>query len=108
LCPFELDELPTIRVHVVDNGLDSLSMSHMMPHQGMDDLQQNPAIHPELEMDPNGHPGMAQMSPPQPPSRKRKKVNADGQESGPAQPRRLRRSHEACARCRSKKIKVSG
>jgi len=78
----------------------------------MDDLSQNPSIHPELDnMDPNGHPGMAQMGPPpphHPPSRKRKKMNADGQEAAPAQPRRLRRSHEACARCRSKKIKVSG
>jgi hypothetical protein len=37
--------------------------------------------------------------------RKRRK-GPDGQHI-PAEPRRLRRSHEACARCRSKKIKVS-
>ncbi|KAL1745760.1 fungal-specific transcription factor domain-containing protein [Schizophyllum fasciatum] len=33
---------------------------------------------------------------------KRRRKNDD---EGPAEPRRLRRSHEACARCRSKKIK---
>ncbi|KAF8515390.1 fungal-specific transcription factor domain-containing protein [Hysterangium stoloniferum] len=39
------------------------------------------------------------------PTRKRKaKVDGDGETTGP-EPRRLRRSHEACARCRSKKIK---
>ncbi len=41
-------------------------------------------------------------------SRKRKKAVGDGEESMSAsEPRRLRRSHEACARCRSKKIKAS-
>ncbi|KAH8832511.1 hypothetical protein DL96DRAFT_1457837 [Flagelloscypha sp. PMI_526] len=37
-------------------------------------------------------------------SKKRKRSRKDDGE--PAEPRRLRRSHEACARCRSKKIKV--
>ena len=51
------------------------------------------------------------------PSRKRKKTDdaagASGEggtgnaSSGGGEPRRLRRSHEACARCRAKKIKVS-
>lgn len=56
-------------------------------------------------------PGQQEMMPPPstptpaPPSRKRKK-NENGEPSSPAEPRRLRRSHEACARCRSKKIKV--
>lgn len=103
--------VPVVAVLVVEHDTKR-EMSHMMSHQDMDGLPQNPSIHPELDnMDPNGHPGMAQMGPPpphHPPSRKRKKMNADGQEATPAQPRRLRRSHEACARCRSKKIKVSG
>ncbi|TFY56393.1 hypothetical protein EVG20_g8937, partial [Dentipellis fragilis] len=40
---------------------------------------------------------------------KRKKTDAGGshEPATPAEPRRLRRSHEACARCRSKKIKAS-
>ncbi|KAF9474668.1 hypothetical protein BDN70DRAFT_959558 [Pholiota conissans] len=40
---------------------------------------------------------------------KRRKRNEGGEEEGGAgsEPRRLRRSHEACARCRSKKIKAS-
>ncbi|KAJ7284836.1 hypothetical protein C8J57DRAFT_1709180 [Mycena rebaudengoi] len=37
------------------------------------------------------------------PTRKRKKNDEDG--GSPAEPRRLRRSHEACTRCRAKKIK---
>ena len=40
--------------------------------------------------------------------RKRKKSVAESPDaSGTSEPRRLRRSHEACARCRSKKIKAS-
>ncbi|KAJ1307347.1 hypothetical protein OPQ81_001453 [Rhizoctonia solani] len=38
------------------------------------------------------------------PQRKRKKIDDDKSQS-PAEPRRLRRLHEACARCRGKKIK---
>ena len=42
------------------------------------------------------------------PARKRKKgTGEDNEPPGPSEPRRLRRSHEACARCRSKKIKAS-
>ena len=50
------------------------------------------------------------------PSRKRKKTDdaasgegggGTGSGNGGGEPRRLRRSHEACARCRAKKIKVS-
>jgi hypothetical protein len=50
------------------------------------------------------------------PSRKRKKTDDAGASGeggtgsgsgGGGEPRRLRRSHEACARCRAKKIKVS-
>ncbi len=41
---------------------------------------------------------------------KRRRKNEGGNEEGPqgpSEPRRLRRSHEACARCRGKKIKAS-
>ncbi|KAJ6607367.1 fungal-specific transcription factor domain-containing protein [Mycena sp. CBHHK59/15] len=41
----------------------------------------------------------------QQPTRKRKKNGDD--EGSPSEPRRLRRSHEACTRCRAKKIKAS-
>ena len=48
------------------------------------------------------------------PTRKRKKTDDAGASGeggtgsgGGGEPRRLRRSHEACARCRAKKIKVS-
>ncbi|KAI5981958.1 fungal-specific transcription factor domain-containing protein [Pisolithus albus] len=45
-----------------------------------------------------------------PPTNKKRRRKTDGSENGissPSEPRRLRRSHEACARCRSKKIKAS-
>ncbi|KAH8994785.1 fungal-specific transcription factor domain-containing protein [Lactarius akahatsu] len=58
--------------------------------------QQQPHIDPQQPQ--------AQTQPPPPPGRKRKKAE-NGEPSTPAEPRRLRRSHEACARCRSKKIK---
>lgn len=69
---------------------------------------------PSLQIDPNQPPPMqppaaAQQQPQTPgPPRKRKKADPDsGEPPTPAEPRRLRRSHEACARCRSKKIKAS-
>lgn len=44
----------------------------------------------------------------QAPARKRKKNETNNDDAAtPSEPRRLRRSHEACARCRSKKIKAS-
>ncbi|KAF8573662.1 hypothetical protein K439DRAFT_1374718 [Ramaria rubella] len=50
-------------------------------------------------------PALADPTPPVLPSNGRKrKAKADGEE-GHSETRRLRRSHEACARCRSKKIK---
>ena len=68
----------------------------------MDVVQQQPQHVPQ--------PGQQEMMPPPTPTssgpaRKRKK-NDSGEPASPAEPRRLRRSHEACARCRSKKIKV--
>jgi len=38
---------------------------------------------------------------------KRRRKNAGDEDGGSSEPRRLRRSHEACARCRGKKIKAS-
>lgn len=44
----------------------------------------------------------------QPPPKRRRRADGAGEDGpAPAEPRRLRRSHEACARCRSKKIKAS-
>lgn len=68
--------------------------------------KQDPSLTPQslqsaLDMDPS----QSSQQPNTQPSRKRKKTDANGDE--PAEPRRLRRSHEACARCRSKKIKAS-
>ena len=69
--------------------------------------KQDPSLTPQslqsaLDMD-SSQPSQQQTSTQS--SRKRKKTDANGDE--PAEPRRLRRSHEACARCRSKKIKAS-
>ena len=70
--------------------------------------QQRAAQQQQMEQHPqspqNGHDGANSSAGP----RKRKKTAGDGDESMSAsEPRRLRRSHEACARCRSKKIKAS-
>ncbi|CAE6477666.1 unnamed protein product, partial [Rhizoctonia solani] len=56
--------------------------------------------HPHLHIQPQTP---SQPPQPQPQSRKRKKTDDDKQSS--SEPRRLRRLHEACARCRGKKIK---
>ncbi|CAL1715967.1 unnamed protein product [Somion occarium] len=54
---------------------------------------------------PQQQPPPAQQTPQSTSSRKRKKAENGDEAPHPAEPRRLRRSHEACARCRSKKIK---
>ncbi|KAI0703821.1 fungal-specific transcription factor domain-containing protein [Cytidiella melzeri] len=89
-------------------------MAHMIPqHQEMN-IQghpSHPTLQAALQIDPNHPPPphmQAQQGPAQSNTRKRKKVEGEnGEPSTPAEPRRLRRSHEACARCRSKKIKAS-
>ena len=48
-----------------------------------------------------------QQAPSQPPKKRRKPDSPQDDVTSPSEPRRLRRSHEACARCRSKKIKAS-
>lgn len=66
------------------------------------------AHHPDMSAVQGHPPSIGDATPPAPPAptRKRKaKADGDAEPSG-SEPRRLRRSHEACARCRSKKIKV--
>lgn len=66
------------------------------------------AQHPDMPAAQGAPPSLPEPTPPalSVPTRKRKaKTEGDGEATGP-EPRRLRRSHEACARCRSKKIKV--
>ncbi|KDR76395.1 hypothetical protein GALMADRAFT_481013 [Galerina marginata CBS 339.88] len=86
----------------------------MLPNQVN---QQNNIVPPSslqsaLQMDPNQHLQLQQQQqqqaqPPTPTAGKRRKRAEGNDEDAPAasEPRRLRRSHEACARCRSKKIK---
>jgi hypothetical protein len=87
-------------------------MAHYLPTHGDPNLPPH-TLQTALQMDPNHPPPPHMQGPPtQPPMisvpRKRKKVDPDsGEPAQPAEPRRLRRSHEACARCRSKKIKAS-
>ncbi|TBU27069.1 fungal-specific transcription factor domain-containing protein [Dichomitus squalens] len=89
-------------------------MTHLLPPHADLNLAHS-SLQTALQIDPNQQPPPTpqQQQHPQPPpqvpqsaSRKRRKVDQNGGESQqPAEPRRLRRSHEACARCRSKKIK---
>jgi hypothetical protein len=87
-------------------------MTHVLPPHPQLDIRSSEAQNPIQQMDQQQphidpqQPPQAQAQPPPPPGRKRKKAE-NGEPSTPAEPRRLRRSHEACARCRSKKIKVS-
>ena len=88
-------------------------MAHMLPPHPELNLAPS-SLQTALQMDQNQPPpGQQQPPPTQPPpqaapSRKRKKT--DNCEEAPhlgEELMRLRRSHEACARCRSKKIKAS-
>ncbi|KAH9943706.1 fungal-specific transcription factor domain-containing protein [Amylocystis lapponica] len=87
-------------------------MTHLLPPHADLNIAHS-SLQSALQIDPNQQqpPPPQQLAPPQqppaqPPSRKRRKADTNGDEAPhPAEPRRLRRSHEACARCRSKKIK---
>jgi hypothetical protein len=82
-------------------------MTHILPPHSELNLSHS-SLQTALQIDSNQQ--QQQQPPPATTSgngRKRKKATENGEESGPAEPRRLRRSHEACARCRSKKIKAS-
>lgn len=89
-------------------------MTHILPNHT--DLNLAPSsLQSALNMDPNHQPQNHQQQTAQTSAqsgssapRKRKKNDAGNDDaSSPSEPRRLRRSHEACARCRSKKIKAS-
>ncbi|RPD61002.1 hypothetical protein L226DRAFT_486060 [Lentinus tigrinus ALCF2SS1-7] len=88
-------------------------MTHLLPPHADLNLAHS-SLQTALQIDPNQQPPptpQPQQPPPTTPvsqqgSRKRRKVGENGEDAPhPAEPRRLRRSHEACARCRSKKIK---
>ncbi|OBZ78119.1 Regulatory protein CAT8 [Grifola frondosa] len=75
---------------------------HLPPHT--DITLSHSSLQSALQIDPNRLP----QPPAQASAKKRRKTDADRVEPPrPSEPRRLRRSHEACARCRSKKIKAS-
>ncbi|TEB09752.1 hypothetical protein FA13DRAFT_1058471 [Coprinellus micaceus] len=65
------------------------------------------ANQPHLQMQsPQPQPGPAPAVPTTSTGKRRRKGTDNGDDApAPSEPRRLRRSHEACARCRSKKIK---
>jgi hypothetical protein len=90
--------------------VEPIAMTHVLPPHPQLDIRSSEAQSSIQQMDqqPPIDAQQPQQSQPQPPpsqSRKRKKAE-NGEPTTPAEPRRLRRSHEACARCRSKKIKV--
>lgn len=81
------------------------TMTHVLPEHAMPPVDMDHSgIQPTFQME-------QQPTTPQPATSGKKRRKADGQADDaphtPAEPRRLRRSHEACARCRSKKIKAS-
>ena len=98
----------------------SSTMTHILPAHGEPNIGPHTSISSALEMDqtqasnsasptsPSVHPHDSDQAASASNGRKRKKQNGENDESpSMSEPRRLRRSHEACARCRSKKIKAS-
>ncbi|KAI0249882.1 hypothetical protein BJV78DRAFT_1323937 [Lactifluus subvellereus] len=89
-------------------GVEPIATTHVLPlHPQLD--TRSPAGQntiQKLDQQPHTDP-YPRSAPPQPPpqGRKRKKTESGEPSSTLTEPRRLRRSHEACARCRSKKIK---
>ncbi|KAF7424362.1 hypothetical protein PC9H_009669 [Pleurotus ostreatus] len=82
--------------------IDPQQQQQQVQQQNQQPQQQPPPQNPPSpQLDPQGSQQGQQQ-----PGRKRKK-NSSEEPHAPSEPRRLRRSHEACARCRSKKIKAS-
>lgn len=84
-----------------------LQLNQNTPQPLTSALSMDPSQH--LQLQPPQQPGQQQPSQPaQPSTKRRKRADGTGDDApAPSEPRRLRRSHEACARCRSKKIKAS-
>lgn len=92
----------------------SQAMTHILPPHAEVPVVQHSSISSALEMEQQQqqHPSPTSPQEAMPPasgsSGKKRKKGGEGEETAAmSEPRRLRRSHEACARCRSKKIKAS-
>lgn len=93
------------------------AMTHILPPHSdislhsalhMDQRQPQQHIQPPQQQQQQQQQPQPQQAPSQPPPKKRRKPDSPNDDlASPSEPRRLRRSHEACARCRSKKIKAS-
>jgi len=94
--PQHLESMRTLPSSPLPVTTVSATMMHLLPPHS-----DTAPCHPGLQVQQT-----PQQQPPPPGSLKRKKVD-NGEDAGPAEPRRVRRSHEACARCRAKKIKAS-
>ncbi|KIK81187.1 hypothetical protein PAXRUDRAFT_15381 [Paxillus rubicundulus Ve08.2h10] len=92
-------------------------MTHILPPHSDLDLAPS-SLHSTLHMDhtqqqqqsqqQNSQQQQQNQQAPQQSAKKRRKADSGSDDvTSPSEPRRLRRSHEACARCRSKKIKAS-
>ena len=100
-----LERAKTTRTRVVE----PIAMTHVLPPHPQLDIRSSEAQSSIQQMDqqPIDAQQPQQSQPQSTPSQGRKRKKAEnGEPTTPAEPRRLRRSHEACARCRSKKIKV--
>ena len=88
-------------------GVEPIAMAHVLPPHRQLDIRSPANTIQELNQQPHTdpQPRPASPQPPPPQGRKRKKVEG-GEPTTPTEPRRGRRLIEACARCRSKKIKV--
>ena len=76
---------------------------HIQPAQQQQQQQQHQEQHQQQQQQQS----QPQQAPSQAPKKRRKQDSPHDDAASPSEPRRLRRSHEACARCRSKKIKAS-
>ena len=85
----------------------ALHMDQRQPAQQQQQPQQQPTQQQQQQQQQQPQQQQPQQAPSQPPKKRRKTDSPHDDVTSPSEPRRLRRSHEACARCRSKKIKAS-
>ncbi|KAG9315092.1 hypothetical protein JVU11DRAFT_4204 [Chiua virens] len=86
--------------------MDQRNQQQQHIHSPQQSQPQN-TLHQQQQQQQQQQPSQQQQAPSQQPKKRRKPDSPQDDVASPSEPRRLRRSHEACARCRSKKIKAS-
>ncbi|KAI0249886.1 hypothetical protein BJV78DRAFT_633652 [Lactifluus subvellereus] len=86
-------------------GVEPIATTHVLPPHPQLDIRSPAGQNTIQKLYQQSHTNPRPAPPKPPPQGRKRKKTESSEPSTPTVPRRLRRSHEACARCRNKKIK---